>query len=106
MYIYNNTHVYIGLLTLIAIDGLGGVHSGMSDDVKNNAERHGVGILYFLFSILCGVAVLFIYMNIMETKAREVSLHSLFPSMKLIPLAIRHHSIEDTEKDRLTTSTL
>ena len=41
-------NLVIGLLTLSAIDGLGGVKSSMSDDETDNARKDGVSYLYFI----------------------------------------------------------
>jgi hypothetical protein len=60
----------IGLLTLTAIDGLGGVKSSMSDDVQSLHEKTGCGILYFIFAILNVCAILFIHYYVPETKGK------------------------------------
>lgn len=42
---------------MIAIDGLGGMHGGLSDEEKDLAQKHGVALLYFvLFGTLRGVS--------------------------------------------------
>jgi len=58
----------IGLLTLTAIDGLGGVKSSMDDDETAAAEKNGVSYLYFVFAGLTALCLLFIHAVVPETK--------------------------------------
>jgi len=60
----------IGLFTLSAIDGLGGVKSNMDDDEQSDAQKTGVAILYFIFAIVTAVGIVFITLVIPETKGK------------------------------------
>ena len=60
----------IGLLTLTAINGLGGVKASMDDDETQNAQKNGVGILYAIFVVINVIALLFIYIIVPETKGK------------------------------------
>lgn len=57
----------IGLLTLTAINGLGGVKASMDDDETQNAQKNGVGILYAIFVVINITALLFIWVVVPET---------------------------------------
>lgn len=61
-------NLVIGLLTLTAIDSLGGVHSGMDDDAQNAAEKKGVGYLYLVFAVITASSLIFIHLIVPETK--------------------------------------
>ena len=63
-------NLVIGLLTLSAIDGLGGVKSNMDDDEQSDAQKTGVAILYFIFAIVTAVGIVFITLVIPETKGK------------------------------------
>jgi SP family myo-inositol transporter-like MFS transporter 13 len=64
-------NLLIGLLTLSAINGLGGVESGMDDDEQSKAETKGVGYLYLIFGILTALCVCFVYFVVPETKGKS-----------------------------------
>jgi SP family myo-inositol transporter-like MFS transporter 13 len=64
-------NLLIGLLTLTAINGLGGVKSGMDDDEQSKAETKGVGYLYLIFGILTALCVCFVYFVVPETKGKS-----------------------------------
>lgn len=64
-------NLMIGLLTLTAINGLGGVKSGMDDDAQSKAETKGVGYLYLIFGILTACAFSFVYFLVPETKGKS-----------------------------------
>lgn len=61
----------ISLLTLPAIDGLGGVHGGMDDDAEASAEKKGVAILYLIFAGFTACALVFVHALVPETKGRS-----------------------------------
>lgn len=63
-------NLMIGLLTLTAIDSLGGVKSGMDDDAQSKAETKGVGYLYLIFGILTACCVIFVQFLVPETKGK------------------------------------
>ena len=50
------------------IDWLGGVKASMNDDETNTAEKHGVAYLYYFFSIVTFLCILFIHILVPETK--------------------------------------
>ena len=61
----------IGLLTLTAIDGMGGVTDDMDDDDSiADKEKSGVAYLYFMFAALTAVSITFIYYIVPETKGK------------------------------------
>jgi len=64
-------NLVIGLLTLTAIDSLGGVHSGMDDDAQNAAEKKGVGYLYLIFAVITACSLIFIHLIVPETKGKS-----------------------------------
>ena len=61
-------NLIIGLLTLTAIDGLGGVKSNMSDSDKSAAEKNGVAYVYFVFTGFTVLGLVFIHLLVPETK--------------------------------------
>ena len=66
-------NLIIGLLTLTAIDGLGGVKSSMDDDETATAEKNGVAYLYFVFAGLTALCLLFIHAVVPETKEVQIA---------------------------------
>jgi len=61
----------IGLLTLTAIDGLGGVTDSVDDDDEiAKREKAGVSYLYFMFACLTVAALAFIQYVVPETKGK------------------------------------
>jgi MFS transporter, SP family, xylose:H+ symportor len=60
-----------GMLTLIAIDGIGGYRNSMDDDQRTEAQKRGVGRLHILFSFitLCGIA--FVQHYVPETTGKS-----------------------------------
>jgi len=64
-------NLIIGLFTLTAIEGLGGVTSDMDDDdVISDHNKSGVAYLYFLFSGITAVCIAFIFFVVPETKGK------------------------------------
>jgi SP family arabinose:H+ symporter-like MFS transporter len=61
----------IGMTSLIAIDLLGGIHAGMTDDEELHARTHGVAYLYYIFAALSGLAVVYMYICVPETKGKK-----------------------------------
>ena len=57
----------VGLLTLSAVDGLGGYRSSMSDDEQLDAQQRGVGIILLICGVLSFVSLVFSYYYIPET---------------------------------------
>lgn len=64
-------NLIIGMLTLTAIEGLGGATSDMDDDEKDDASKKGVAYLYFIIAGICFCSVLFIAKYIPETKGKS-----------------------------------
>eukprot|EP01031_Cornospumella_fuschlensis_P035214 gene35214-42654_t len=58
----------ISMLTLPAINGLGGEHGGMDDDEESDAQKRGVAILYLIFAGLTAASLVFVHMLVPETK--------------------------------------
>ena len=65
------SNLLIGLLTLTAIDGLGGVKDNMTDDQTATAETKGVGYLYLIFAIVTAISIGFVTFLVPETKGKE-----------------------------------
>jgi MFS family permease len=63
-------NLIIGLLTLSAIDGLGGVKSDMDDDEQSDAEKKGVAFLFVIFGGICFLSQVFIRFYVPETKGK------------------------------------
>jgi hypothetical protein len=59
-----------GLLTLTAIDELGGVSDDMTDDQEEDAEKEGVAYLYLIFGIITAFSLMFIVFKVPETKGK------------------------------------
>ena len=64
------SNLVIGLLTLTAIDELGGVKSSMDDDETAKAEKNGVAYLYFIFAMFTVMCLMFIHTYVPETKGK------------------------------------
>jgi len=60
----------VGLLTLTAIDGLGGVEAGMNDDQQILHQKTGCGILYFIFLLITGASLIWMHFYVPETKGK------------------------------------
>ena len=65
------SNLVIGLVTLSAIDGLGGVRSDMDDDESENAQKTGVGALYLIFAGITATAIVFLHVLVPETKGKN-----------------------------------
>jgi hypothetical protein len=65
------SNLVIGLVTLTAIDGLGGVKSDMDDDESSDAQKRGVGALYLIFAAITAAAVVFLHIFVPETKGKN-----------------------------------
>jgi hypothetical protein len=61
-------NLIIGMLTLTAIDQLGGVTNSMDDDETASAEKNGVAYLYFIFAGFTVACLLFLHIYVPETK--------------------------------------
>jgi hypothetical protein len=61
-------NLLIAMLTLTAIDGLGGVSDDMTDDNQKDHEKIGVGALYLVFAGMTVACFAFIYFYVPETK--------------------------------------
>jgi hypothetical protein len=75
-------NLVIAMVTLTAVDGIGGVTSDMDDDEKSNAEKTGVGGLYLIFAGLAAACLFFIHVFVPETKGKAFL--SLFCCLSLI----------------------
>lgn len=62
------SNLIIGLLTLTAIDGLGGVKNSMDDDEVAQAEKKGVAYVYIIFAAFTVLALMFMHAYVPETK--------------------------------------
>jgi MFS family permease len=62
------SNLAISLLTLVAIDGLGGVKGNMDDEDESDAQKKGVAILYLIFAGFTALSLVFIHMLVPETK--------------------------------------
>jgi hypothetical protein len=69
-------NLVIGLLTLTAIDGLGGVKKSMDDDEVASAEKNGVAYLYFIFAAFTVMCLLFMHACVPETKGTTPEQHT------------------------------
>jgi sugar porter (SP) family MFS transporter len=67
------SNLIIGLVTLTAIDVMGGVTSSMTDDQQSQAEKVGVAYLYLFFAGMCVVSIIFIVFMVPETKGKTPS---------------------------------
>jgi sugar porter (SP) family MFS transporter len=67
------SNLIIGLVTLTAIDVMGGVTSSMTDDQQSQAEKVGVAYLYLFFAGMCVISILFIVFMVPETKGKTPS---------------------------------
>jgi succinate dehydrogenase hydrophobic anchor subunit len=68
------TNLLIAMLTLTAIDGLGGVSDDMTDDNQKDHEKIGVGALYLVFAGMTAACFAFIYFYVPETKGSVLML--------------------------------
>ena len=62
--------IAIGLLTLTAIEGMGGYKSSQSTDQQNNHLKSGCATMFVLYAILCLGFVYFIHKYVPETKGK------------------------------------
>lgn len=60
----------IGLLTLIAIDALGGAKNSMDDDEYADAEKKGVAYVYFFFGLMTVCCLFFLRLFVPETQGK------------------------------------
>eukprot|EP01038_Epipyxis_sp_PR26KG_P009278 gene9278-12500_t len=65
------SNLLVGLVTLTAIDSLGGVKNDMTDDQTKDAQKVGVADLYFLFAGFTLFAIFFISVYVPETKGKN-----------------------------------
>lgn len=65
-------------LTLIAINGLGGVHNGMSDSEQIDAQKKGVATLYLIFAGWLAVSLVFMHFYLPETKGAFIYLFGIY----------------------------
>lgn len=63
-------NLVIGLVTLSAIDLLGGRSSGMDDDEEAKAEKNGVAYLFVIFGGICFLSQVFVRFYVPETKGK------------------------------------
>eukprot|EP00599_Poterioochromonas_sp_BG-1_P004192 CAMPEP_0173143058 /NCGR_PEP_ID=MMETSP1105-20130129/6453_1 /TAXON_ID=2985 /ORGANISM="Ochromonas sp., Strain BG-1" /LENGTH=504 /DNA_ID=CAMNT_0014056559 /DNA_START=22 /DNA_END=1536 /DNA_ORIENTATION=+ len=75
-------NLVIGLVTLTAINGIGGASDDMDDDSeKEDRQKVGVGALYLIFGGISAACVAFIVLFVPETKGKtpEDLLHATTP---------------------------
>ena len=58
----------VGLLTLTAINTLGGVKASMTDDESADAQKIGVSYVYFIFAGITFCCLAFLHFFVPETK--------------------------------------
>ena len=75
-------NLVIGLVTLSAIDYLGGVQDDMSDDAYNLASKHGVAYLYLFFAVCTFLCVAFMHIFVPETK--NITMEELMGAHKAV----------------------
>lgn len=61
-------NLILGMLTLSAIDMLGGVKSDMDDDEEGDARKKGVAYVYLIFFAICFLSTIFFVSHVPETK--------------------------------------
>lgn len=62
-------NLLIGLVTLTAINGIGGASDDMDDDSeKQDRQKVGVGAVYLIYGGITAACVVFIYFLVPETK--------------------------------------
>jgi hypothetical protein len=61
-------NLIIGLLSLTAINDLGGVKNGMTDDETADAQKKGVAALYYIFAGITVASLVFFHLIVPETK--------------------------------------
>ena len=76
-------NLVIGLWTLSAIDGLGGLQSEMDDDEKADAEKKGVAYLFVIFGGICFLSQVFIRFYVPETKGKTPNDFVLSPESSI-----------------------
>lgn len=63
-------NLVIGLLTLTAIDALGGRRSDMDDDEEELAQKRGVAFLFVIFGGICFLSQVFVRLYVPETRGK------------------------------------
>lgn len=58
----------ISMLTLTAINGLGGERGAMDDEEEGDAQKKGVAILYLIFAGFTALCLVFVHLLVPETK--------------------------------------
>lgn len=66
------SNLIVGLLTLSAIDALGGVKSSMDDDESSEAQKVGVAYVYFIFAGVTFCCLAFLHLVVPETKGKTL----------------------------------
>ena len=59
-----------GILTLSAINGLGGVSGGEDDDAKTKSQKTGCGVLFFIYCWIAVACLMYMHFRVPETKGR------------------------------------
>jgi len=94
------------LLTLTAIDALGGYHAGMTDDEANNAQKLGCGVIYFVFAMITLVTIAFIVFYVPETKGKTPEELTRGPSLTTADAAGERAGINNASNSRMSLDTL
>jgi MFS family permease len=81
------TNLLIAMLTLTAINGLGGVKSDMDDDEQKDAQKVGVGALYLVFAGVTAASLAFIHLYVPETKGTSIFF------LKFFLFVVKHHFV-------------
>mmetsp|Transcript_13619 Transcript_13619/g.29914 ORF Transcript_13619/g.29914 Transcript_13619/m.29914 type:complete len:539 (-) Transcript_13619:2377-3993(-) len=82
------SNLIIGLLTLTAIDELGGVENSMDDDETADAQKKGVAYMYFIFASITALSLVFMHFFVPETKGKTVEELSALGKSQVFQLSL------------------
>lgn len=92
-------NLFIGLFTLTAIDGLGGVKSSMDDDESAKAEKKGVAGLYLIFAAFTFLCILFLLFFVPETKGKTIEELNNTNTSSSSSKDEKYHAIQQNQMD-------